>query len=50
MAHARPFLTFTLQNLSNNIKNTLRRGVFPLLLSSEVVGVPEDSKFPLLGM
>jgi hypothetical protein len=50
MAHARPFLTFTLQNLSNNIKNTLRRGVFPLLLSSEVAGVPEDSKFPLLGM
>ncbi len=29
MAHARPFWTSTLQDLSNGIKNTSRRGVLP---------------------
>jgi len=29
MAHARPFWTSTLQDLSNGIKNTSRQGVFP---------------------
>jgi hypothetical protein len=29
MAHARPFSTSTLQGLSNGIKNTSRRGVWP---------------------
>jgi len=50
MAHARPFSTSTLQGLSNDIKNTSRRGVWPLQSSSEIARVPEDSKFSLLGM
>jgi hypothetical protein len=50
MAHARPFSTSTLQGLSNGIKNTSRKGFWPLQSSSEVVRVPEDSKFPLLGV
>jgi len=29
MAHARPFWTSTLQDLSNGIKNTSRQGVLP---------------------
>jgi hypothetical protein len=46
MAHARPFWTSTLQDLSNSIKNTSRQGVS----SSKFLRVPEDSKFPLLGV
>jgi hypothetical protein len=33
MAHARPFSTSTLQDLSNGIKNISRRGVLTLLQS-----------------
>jgi hypothetical protein len=32
MAHARPFSTFMLQDLSNDIKNTSRRGVLTLAI------------------
>jgi len=49
-AHARPFSTFTLQGLSNGIKNTSSEVFWPLKLSSELAGVSEDSKFPLLGV
>jgi hypothetical protein len=50
MAHARPFSTSTLQGLFNGIKNTSRQGVLTLQSSSEVAGVPEDSKFSLSGV
>jgi len=50
MAYARPFSTSTLQDLFNGVKNTSRRGVLTLQLSSEVLGVPKDSKFALLGV
>jgi hypothetical protein len=51
MTNARPFWTFTLRDLSNDTKNTSRRGVLGLL-SSKHSGVPEDSDsrlFQVLG-
>jgi hypothetical protein len=48
MAHPRPFSTFTLQDLFNDINNTSMQGVLIPASNSEVLGVPEDSKFPLL--
>jgi len=53
MANARPFSISTLQDLSNDTKNTPMRGVLGLLSSSEHSGVPGDSKsslFPSVGL
>jgi len=47
MANARTISTFTLQWLSNDIKNTPMQSVWPLKLTSEVSGVPEDSQVPI---
>ncbi len=44
MAHARPFSTSTLQELSNNIKNTSRQGV--LTPAIEVLSFQESRKSP----
>jgi hypothetical protein len=48
MTNARPFSIFTLQDLSNDTKNTSMRGVWAFLSNSKHSGVPEDSKSPTL--
>jgi hypothetical protein len=48
MAKARPFSLSTLQELSNDTKNTSMQGLLALLSSSKHSGVPEDSKSPTL--
>jgi hypothetical protein len=46
MAHVRPFSTFTLQNLSNDIKNTSRRGVLTSFVScSHHLDIPNQNLF-----
>ncbi len=52
MAHARPFLTSTLQGLSNNIKNTSRQGVLTSAIELWSCRSPKglQVKFPLLGV
>jgi hypothetical protein len=45
MVHARPFWTFTLQDLSDSINNTSMWMFWPLQSSSEFLGVPKDSKW-----
>jgi hypothetical protein len=49
MAHARPFLIFTLQDLSNDIKNTSRRGVLTLAIEFYVFGSLEGLSSPHFG-
>jgi hypothetical protein len=50
MAHARPFWTSTLQDLSNDTKSAQLKEIWPLQSRSKFSGVPEDSNFPLLGV
>jgi len=50
MANARPFSISTLQDLSNDTKNTPMRGVLALLSNFEHSGLPKDSKSPTLGV
>jgi hypothetical protein len=40
MAHARPFSTSTVQDLSNIIKNTSRRGVLALVIEFQIFRSP----------
>jgi hypothetical protein len=40
MIHVRPFWTFSLQDLSNGIKNTPRRGVLTPTIELRVFGLP----------
>jgi hypothetical protein len=46
MAHARPFLTSTLQDLFNDIKNTSRRGVLTLEIELCVFESPRGLPSP----
>jgi len=50
MANARPFSISTLQDLSNDTKNTSMRDVLGLLLNPKHWGVSKDSKSPTLGV
>ncbi len=50
MANARPFSISTLQDLSNDTKNTQCEVFWALLSNSKHSGVPEDSKSPTLGV
>jgi hypothetical protein len=49
MAHARPFSTSTLQGLSNGIKNTSRRGVFPSAVELWNCRSPRGPPIPTFG-
>jgi hypothetical protein len=49
MAHARPFWTSTLQDLSNGIKNTSRRGVLPSAVELWSCGSPGGLQVPTFG-
>jgi hypothetical protein len=49
MTHARPFWTFTLQELSNDIKNTSRRGVLTPIIELWVFGSPGGLSSPIFG-
>jgi hypothetical protein len=50
MAHARPFETSTLQDLSNDIKNTRMEEDLTPEIELRVSGVSGDFNFPLLGV
>jgi hypothetical protein len=50
IAHARPFWTFTLQDLSNGIKNTSMQGVLTPVIKLWVFGSPRGPQLPLLGV
>ncbi len=50
MAHARPFWTSTLQDLSNDIKNTQMRGDLTPAIELWILGIPKDSIFSLSGV
>ncbi len=53
MAHAKSFSKSTLEDLSNGIKNTSRRSVWPPAIELWIFGSPRglrDSRFPLLGV
>jgi hypothetical protein len=47
MAHARPFWTSTLRNLSNGIKNASMRGVLTLAIELWVFGSPRGLPSPI---
>ncbi len=49
MVHARPFSTFTLQDLSNSIKNTSRRGVLTSTIELWSYGSPKGLLVPIFG-
>jgi len=49
MAHARPFSTFTLQGLSNGIKNTSRQCVLNFTIEFGSCGSPEGLQVPIFG-
>jgi len=49
MANARPFSISTLQNLSNDIKNTSMRGVLGLAVELQTFGSPGGLQVPNFG-
>ncbi len=49
MAHARPFFTPNLQDLSNGINNTSRRGVLTLVMELWSFGSPIGLQVPTFG-
>jgi len=49
MAHARPFWTYTLQDLFNGIKNTSMRGVLAPVIALLVSGSPGGLPSPIFG-
>jgi hypothetical protein len=49
MAHARPFSTSKLQDLSNGIKNTSRQGVLPSVVELWSCGSPRGLQVPTFG-
>jgi hypothetical protein len=49
MAHARPFSTFKLQELSNSIKNTSRQGVLTSIIELWSCGSPGGLQVPTFG-
>jgi hypothetical protein len=49
MAHARPFSTFTLQDLSNGINNTSRQGVLTPAIEFGIFGSPGGLPNPHFG-